>query len=272
MNKTRIGIDAGGTLVKVAYQEEDQIKYQTFPSRKMDEVVSWIYDSFANHKICVTGGKNQVLANKLNFPVETMVEFDATSRGVGFLARQYTLSLGNDFILANVGTGTSIHYVMDGEQQRIGGTGVGGGTLLGLSYLLTGKIDFNEIVQGSNDGNRENVDLKVKEIFEGVAPPISGDLTASNFGKIGSLIQEKPSTSDMLASIIGLIGETVVTICCQAAHRYHTNSIVYIGSTFRSNPLLKNIIEEYTILREKRPFFLEDGEFSGAIGALLTLN
>ncbi|WP_408010326.1 type II pantothenate kinase [Pseudalkalibacillus sp. A8] len=272
MTQTRIGIDAGGTLVKVAYHDKEKIKYQTFSSHKMGDVVSWLYNCFDNPKICVTGGKSQVLANDLDSHVKSIVEFDATCRGVEFLAKHHNLSLGSDFILANIGTGTSIHYIKDGEQQRIGGTGVGGGTLLGLSYLLTKKRSFNEIVQDMMEGNRESVDLKVKDIFEGTVPPISGDLTASNFGKMNGYIQEEPSIPDILASINGLIGETVVTICCQAAHRFNTQSVVYIGSTFRSNPLLKRIIEDYTQLRERKPFFLEDGEFSGAVGALLSLD
>ncbi|MFD1040477.1 type II pantothenate kinase [Virgibacillus byunsanensis] len=272
MNSTKIGIDAGGTLIKVVYLENDTIYYETFAAHNLEDVVSWVSTSFDTPEICITGGKSKVLAGRFKLSVKTIVEFDATSRGIEFLANQQGLALGSDFIFANIGTGTSIHYMNNGQQQRIGGTGVGGGTLLGLSYLLTGMNDFNEIVQLSHTGNRELIDLKVKDIFEGDVPPISGDLTASNFGKINNLSHGKPSSSDMIASIIGLIGENVVSICSQVASGYHTDSIVYIGSTFRSNPLLKRIIEEYTTLREKTPFFLEDGEYSGAVGALLTLD
>ncbi|MDX8360525.1 MULTISPECIES: type II pantothenate kinase [Bacillaceae] len=271
MNHSKIGIDAGGTLVKVAYSNKDLIKYKLFSSHKLDEVVTWIRSSFHHPKICLTGGKQQVLANKLELPTRSILEFDATCKGVAFILKQHQLFLGDSYILANIGTGTSIHIVKNGEQQRIGGTGVGGGTLMGLSYLYSGKKDFTEIIQISRDGNRGNVDLKVNDIFEGIVPPISGDLTASNFGNIGKLSKEFPSQSDIIVSIIGLIGETVVTICEQAANRFDSQSIVYIGSTFRSNPILKNIIREYTEMRKKKPLFLEEGEFSGAVGALISL-
>ena len=155
-------------------------------------------------------------------------------------------------------------------QQRIVGTGVGGGTLIGLSTLLTNNSNYEQIVQSALHGNKDSVDLTVKDIFEGASPPISEGLTASNFGKI-NFSQIHPTNPDLLASVIALIGETVVTISSQAAERFRTESIVYIGSTLRSNPLLRKVIEDYTILRGKQPSFLIHGEFSGAVGALLNI-
>lgn len=263
MISTKIGIDAGGTLVKVAYWENKAIKYRTFSSQNVDDAVSWISDNCENPAICITGGKSQLLAEKLNIPAKTIIEFDATTRGIEYLAGQQSYQLGNDFLFVNVGTGTSIHYVSDGEQQRVGGSGVGGGTLMGLSYLLTGIQDYEKIVQFAGEGNRENVDLKVKDIFEGALPPISGDLTASNFGRKNAMIAHNPSKLDILASIIGLIGEVVVTISSQMAEQHNADSIVYIGSSFRTNSLLKNIVEEYTRLIGKEPVFLDIGEYSG---------
>ncbi|MEI5907299.1 type II pantothenate kinase [Bacillus spongiae] len=271
MNYSSIGIDAGGTLVKMATLENSIMEKRTFPSSQMNEVVNWLSEYAPTAEICVTGGKHQLLAKQIMKPVTSIVEFDATCKGVQLLARQNNLLLEKQFILANIGTGTSIHHIVDGKQERIGGTGVGGGTLMGLAYLLSGIADYNQLVQTAAKGKRDGVDITVKDIFEGITPPIPENLTASNFGNVHRFMDRKPSEPDILASIIGLIAETVVTICCQAAHRFDTNSIVYIGSTFRSNLLLKEMIEEYTIMKEKKPIFLEDGEFSGAVGALLTL-
>ncbi|MBP1949257.1 type II pantothenate kinase [Virgibacillus litoralis] len=268
----KIGIDAGGTLVKVAYRGSDNIGYQTFPSQDIDDAVSWLYDTFENPTVCITGGKSQLLAEKLMAPAKTLVEFDATNRGIQFLAGQQRHSFENNFMFVNVGTGTSIHHVNEGEQQRIGGSGIGGGTLMGLAYLLTGVEDYARMVKLASNGDRGNVDLKVKDIFEGALPPISGDLTASNFGKKESMLAYNPSASDILASIIGMIGEVIVTISSQMAAQYNVGSIVYIGSSFLSNPLLRDIIEEYTKLAGKEPVFLEKGEYCGALGSLLSLD
>lgn len=272
MNQTMIGIDAGGTLLKVAYRENANIVFQTFPSQDIDDAVFWLHDNFENPTVCITGGKSQLLAEKLTSPAQTVVEFDATNHGIQFLAGQQRYAIENNFMFVNVGTGTSIHHVSDREQQRVGGTGIGGGTLMGLGYLLTGVWDYARLVQLANNGDRGNTDLKVKDVFEGALPPISGDLTASNFGKKDAMIAHNPSVSDILAAIIGMIGEVTVTISSQMAVHYNVDSIVYIGSSFRSNPLLRDIIEEYTRLAGKEPVFLENGAHSGAVGALLSLD
>ncbi len=272
MIQMKIGIDAGGTLVKVAYWESNNIVYQTFPSQATGDAVSWLYNTFENPTVCITGGKSQLLAEKLTAPAKTVVEFDATNRGIQFLAGQQRYAIENNFMFVNVGTGTSIHLVRDRGQQRIGGTGIGGGTLIGLGYLLTGVEDYTRMLQLASNGDRGNADLKVKDVFEGALSPISGDLTASNFGKKESMIAQSPSASDILAAIIGMIGEVVVTISSQMAVQNDVDYIVYIGSSFRSNPLLQDIIEEYTRLVGMEPVFLENGEYSGAVGALLSLD
>src|SRR5699024_2255550 len=209
MKSTKIGIDAGGTLIKIAYLEEETIQYRSFQSRHIEEAVSWVNDHFENPCICVTGGKSQVFAEKLNVSPQSVIEFDATARGITYLADEDDHSLGSHFLFVNVGTGTSMHYVQNGKQERVGGSGIGGGTLLGLAYLTTGMKDYEEIVEAASDGDREKVDLKVKDIFEGAVPPISGDLTASNFGKTEFMTKESPSHPDTLAAIIGLIGEVI---------------------------------------------------------------
>lgn len=56
-----------------------------------------------------------------------MVEFDATCRGIKHLLDCHGVNL-DSFILTNVGTGTSIHFIDSDSNTRVGGTGVGGGS------------------------------------------------------------------------------------------------------------------------------------------------
>jgi type II pantothenate kinase len=273
MNKTTVGIDAGATLIKIAYIEGMDIHYQKFPSDRMEDAAQWINDTFTNPQICITGGKSKVLESKLNNNVKTIVEFMATCEGINYLVKKNNYAVGNNYIVTNVGTGTSIHYLENNNTyKRVGGIGLGGGTLVGLSFLLTGIKEYEEIVNMSLNGNRNLIDLKVSDIYTASEPPISGDLTASNFGNINNLINaENMNSNDLIASITGMIGESVTTISCQAANRFGTSSIIYIGSTFLSNSLFKETINDYTLLRGEQPFFIKDGEYSGAIGALLSL-
>ncbi|MNW61582.1 Type II pantothenate kinase [compost metagenome] len=114
------------------------------------------------------------------------------------------------------------------------------------------------------------MDLKVSHIYEGSEPPISGDLTASNFGNINGATSGI-ETPDYLASVIGLVGETVTTVSVHAAMQHGLSTIVYIGSSFIGNEALKKVVTDYTILRGANPLILQNGEYSGAIGALFSI-
>ncbi|RNF38797.1 type II pantothenate kinase [Planococcus salinus] len=261
-----VGIDAGGTLIKVAYTEKGVLQFVKYPVAEIEKVAAWV-NGLDNSKVCVTGGKSGVLLSLLDKKAKEMVEFEATHHGVQFLLDRMKRE-EKEYLVTNVGTGTSIHCIQSNEQVRLGGSGVGGGTLIGLSRLLTGVTDFEEIVELAGSGSRDRVDLKVKHIYEGKEPPIPGELTASNFGNhlftaCGELTKE-----ELLAAVVGLVGETVSTVSVQAAKQCDVDIIIYIGSSFIHNPLLKEVVESYTILRGATPLFLENGEFSGAVGAM----
>ncbi|MFD2615592.1 hypothetical protein [Paenibacillus gansuensis] len=146
-----------------------------------------------------------------------IVEFEATCNGVRYLLAKYGVS-EEAYIISNVGTGNSIHHIDNNQHQRIGGTGVGGGTLMGLSQLLTGLTEYEAIVSLATKGLRDRIDLKVSHIYEGAEPPIPRDLTASNFGNILSLISTDQLTKEeLLASVFGLVGETVATVSVLAS-------------------------------------------------------
>lgn len=264
-----IGIDAGGTLIKIAYTENGLLQFKKSPIADIEKVADWV-NSLDGSEICLTGGKSGVLRSLLTKQAKEMVEFEATRRGVQFLLGKMGRT-ENTYLVTNVGTGTSIHCIQNEAQERLGGTGVGGGTLLGLSHLLTGVTDYEEIVKLASSGSRERIDLKVKHIYEGKEPPISGELTASNFGKDLFSISGELTKEELLATVIGLVGETVSTVSVQAARQCGSSLVIYIGSSFIRNPLLKEVVESYTILRGSTPLFLENGEFSGAVGAMTSL-
>lgn len=63
---------------------------------------------------------------------------------------------------------------------------IGGGTLLGLSNLLTGIKDFDTINELAMRGHNEEVDMLIKDIYGDKSPykDLSGDLLASSFAKV----------------------------------------------------------------------------------------
>ncbi|KAA1039279.1 type II pantothenate kinase [Macrococcus equipercicus] len=263
----KIGIDAGGTLIKIAVEDQGQLTFKKQPSTEITEVAAWLA-ALPDADVALTGGKATYLQSLIPQQAFQSIEFDATFRGIQSFLEQHDIALA-DYIFANVGTGTSIHFV-DGENQlRAGGTGAGGGMIQGLSYLLTGITDFSEVTSRAAAGDREKIDLKVKHIYKGDKTPIPGDLTAANFGNVLHNMHDMTFTADdKLAAVMGVVGETVTTISIHAAREFKTEHVVYIGSSFLGNALLREVVMDYTVLRGFKPYFIENGEFSGAVGTM----
>lgn len=268
---TRIGIDAGGTLTKIAYwDEKKEMSFQKFLSSDLNAVKDWLDTNHSLASICLTGGRAEQLKKYLSSKNEIpyIVEFDATMNGVMYQLKEEVIS-SDSAIIANIGTGTSIHIMHGETHSRVGGTGVGGGTLLGLGTALTGIYDYKDIIELSKEGKRTSIDILVSDIYKHNKLPIKGSLTASNFGGVTLKSEEARNHSDLLAGVQGIIGEVVATLCIQAADAHHVEDIIYIGSSLEENELLQEIMESYTILKQKKPIFLDKHGYSGAIGALL---
>lgn len=268
-----IGIDTGGTLTKMAYLSADnELQLLAFPSNDLASVKEWIIQNTQIDAIGATGGRTEQLRSVLE-DVRSMhyiVEFEATLKGVRYLLQQEKKEVPHA-IITNVGTGTSIHYMSDEKHERVGGTGVGGGTLIGLAALTTGITDYEEINTLANSGTRHEIDLLVKDIYQGMDTPISGDLTASNFGKVGIVERINFPKADVLATVQGLVGEVISTLSIQYAQQNETPNVVYIGSTLSDNEHLKYVMAHYTELKQHRAIFLEDHGYAGAVGALLNI-
>jgi len=236
----------------------------------MEEAAAWVAARIdAATRLALTGGRAARLRGLLGRDANHLVEFEATCNGVRWLLRRQGAER-HSFLLTNVGTGTSIHCVDGASHYRVGGTGVGGGTLLGLAAMTTGVTAFDDVVRLASQGDRGDIDLLVTHIYEGATPPIPGELTASNFGR---WLQTGGSDrkEDVLASVVGLVGETVATVSVHAAGQCGASSVVYIGSSFIRNDLLRKVVAGYTELRGSQAVMVPDGEYSGAVGALLSI-
>jgi len=164
----------------------------------------------------------------------------------------------------SLGTGTSILLITDGASKRIGGSALGGGTLLGLGQLLLGTTRFEEIATLAVRGDRRNVDLLVGDIYERDEIPLSRELNASSFAKLASRRPE-----DLAHALTGMIGENLGLICAHLAQLHGAESILYCGSTVTRNPALRAVLSNLGRMTSRAVAFLERGGFGGAVGAAL---
>src|SRR5690625_1625207 len=78
----KISIDAGGTLLKIVYIENDERVFDKVPSLDIDNFIEKLNKNHPDADIYITGGKAEYMSRKLNHDVNISIEFDATYIGL----------------------------------------------------------------------------------------------------------------------------------------------------------------------------------------------
>jgi type II pantothenate kinase len=270
---TAVGIDIGATLAKLAIRTPGKpLEFTFMPAAALGDVAETI-ERAGPARVGVTGGGSSELGRLLSHDVFPVNEFAAWGAGSTALLKE---QLGQDLaterhLVVSVGTGTSVMLVDGLSVTRVGGTALGGGTVVGLGSLLTALPSFSRIAELAASGRRRNVDLLVSDIYRAGEIPLAGDLTASNFGKLmrSGTAGAAPEPEDLAHALMGLVGENIALICGGLATATQVTRIVFGGSTLRANPALVDVLREITRAIGREPIFLTHGEHAGALGALL---
>lgn len=235
--KTVVGIDVGGSTTKiVGFAPGGKLLSPMFV-QATDPVTS-IYGAFGKFtlengltldeidRIMMTGAGSAAIKSQIyNRECKTVSEFSST--GIGGLY----LSGLDEAIIVSMGTGTALIHAKRTDEGTItdylGGTGVGGGTILGLSRKMLGIGSVEHLEQLSEDGDLGLVDLRIKDISKsGVFKGVNENLTASNFGNLSDLATKK----DIALGIINMVSETVAMMSIFAARSFGIKDIVMTGN------------------------------------------
>ncbi len=259
-----IGVDVGATLCKVAVRG-DALATEHHPSHDLDAVRARL-TALRPDRVVATGGGAITLGDTVaGVTVTRTPEFESWWQGAPVVAADEGIALPARYLLVSLGTGTSVLTIDGGNVVRVGGTALGGGTVLGLGRLLLGVDGFAELAALATTGDRRRVDLLVGDVYHGDAPALTAELTASSFAKLASRRPE-----DLAHALMGLIAENVALICGGLAARV-ADTVVYCGSTLEGNPALRTILEEITTRFGHRPLFLRRGAYCGAVGAIVVV-
>lgn len=293
-----ISIDFGGSTTDLIVFEKGKMQQTfSFESNEIKKGDIWSVLEKAQienkkiEKIRVTGGFGLKLPEEINgIRLEKIPEFNANGTG------GMTLGKTKNCLVVSLGTGTSIVKVIKGKIEHIGGTGVGGGTLIGLGKLLLNESDFQKIDQMAEKGDLRKVDLSVGDIVGSGIGMLSENATASNFGKLAgfdklnltqnfnksvtlSSVEGRDqlgktihfdklslTKSDLALGICNLIGETVGSIAYFASEKYGLEEIVLIGKVTRVKSILR-IIQTTSKIYNKEIIVPKNADFGTAIGA-----
>jgi type II pantothenate kinase len=260
----RVGIDAGASLWKLARVRED-LDLELLPTGAIEEVRRRIADWKPEQVHVTGGGAARISAMLEGVDIRHVSEFEAWARGAPRLAGRAGWTLPQRYLLVSLGTGTSILEIDGGTVQRLGGTALGGGTLLGLARLLCNAESFAEVTELASRGERGRVDLLVRDVYPEGGIALPPDLTASNFAKLAS---REPA--DLAHALLGLLGENIGIACTAMAHARSVEIVVFGGSALEANPKLQEILRLTLEMGGREARFLPDGAFCGAVGAALS--
>lgn len=274
-SKAAVGVDVGATLAKIAVRRPDGSEERLILPAAEREAVGQAVREVEPTRVGLTGAGAGQLASDLatsgaGDPVRVM-EFSAWGAGAQLLLREQGHASDEHYLLVSLGTGTSVMLADGFAVNRVGGTALGGGTVLGLGALLLGTRSFREIAALAEKGNRDSVDLFVSDIYRAGEIPLIGDMTAANFGKVGRKGTPDPAEipkADLAQAIMTLVGQNVALICAALAASRSIRRVVFGGSTLRGNTALGGSLQQVTAMLGLEPIFLQSGEHAGALGAL----
>ena len=278
-NKTVIGIDVGGSTTKIVGFKTDEsgqnILISPFIVRATDPITS-IYGAFGKFtadnqlalsdidRIMITGvGSTHMQQPIYSLNCCKVAEFSSAALGGLYLSKL------DEAIIVSMGTGTALIHAKKEEDGRttteyLGGTGVGGGTLLGLTKKMTG-IDTIEHIEGiCEEGNLKNIDLRVGDISKNAKfTGVNENLTASNFGKLSDMA----SAGDIALGVANMVAETIAMMAIFAARGHGIKNVVLIGNLTTIKPV-RDVFENLASFGIN--FIIpENASFGTGIGAAL---
>lgn len=222
---------------------EDLIKEYNIEKKKIEKIVA-------------TGtGASYIDDNYDGIEVLKVNEFDAIGYGGLILAKK------ENGLVVSIGTGTAFVESDLVMNRHLGGTGLGGGTFVGLGKrLIRSDIGFLELISQVKNGDRQNVDLLIGDISSGDIGNLTKDITAANFAGI----TKSANQDDIVAGIANMIIETVALM----AKQYNTKNlpIIFIG-TFVTDEYIKKRFMELNAFTGGDYIFVDNADFAIAIGA-----
>ena len=271
-----IGIDVGGSTTKIVGFKKEKNGWSLVEPQavKANDPLTATYGAFGKFtdendlkiadisKVVMTGvGSSYVKRDLYGLDCKRVAEFDCIGSGGLYLSGL------SDALVVSMGTGTAlVHAQSGGPMKYLGGTGVGGGTLMGLSKLLINAESIEHIAEFADGGNLENVDLRIKDMTASDSlSDLSRDLTAANFGKVSDVAEK----SDIALGVMNMVFETVAMVSVFAARSVNMKNVILTGNVTQFD-YCKRKFDEINGLNYGVDFVLpRRSRFATVIGAAL---
>lgn len=264
-----VAIDFGASNTDVVLRERGALRRWTLPSRgqpdesRVREVLAFGSLSPSDVSwIAVTGGNRERLPESLDGRTLFRVD-EVRAIGRGGLA----LAGVERAVVTSAGSGTAVVAAGPDGARHVTGTGVGGGTLVGLGRMLLNVTDPHRLDALALEGRATELNLTIGEILGGAIGTLPPDTTAVNFGRVArEPIDATPA--DIAAALVNMVGQVIAIIAINAARATQLDDIVIVGHLSD----LPSIRETFRLVGQFYGATLQMPEFGGyatATGALL---
>ena len=266
-----VGIDIGGSTTKIAGFKGDkmllpvQISASNAIASLFGAFGKFLYDNKLDlsdiEQVNLTGvGSSSVEQAIYGLPTYKVDEFTANGVGGGYFAGDK-----KEFMVVSMGTGTSFVSVKDGIPAHLGGIGIGGGTIIGLSKLMLNTNDIDKIQDLASGGEVGHIDLRIGDISPKPLPGLNLEITASNFGKASS----RATCEDKAAGIVHMVIESICQTAALISQGTNIKDFILIGAltNFPECEYVSSMIK--TLFPDLNFLVPKDGEYGTAIGTAL---
>lgn len=264
-----LGIDVGGSNTKIIGLR-DGVPTAPIHVRATDPITS-VFGALGKYIslnqltladiscIMVTGvGSSYLNEDIYGIPTYKVEEFISVGKGGLYLSEL------EKAVVVSLGTGTAYVNATKDSVTHMGGTGVGGGTILGLSTKMLNVRNYDSITDLADHGDLSKVDLTIGDISKSHVANMSATTTASNFGKL----VDNATNEDIAAGILNLVFQTVALMAVFNARIAQTNDVVICGRLANS-PHCISTLDEIRKLHGVNFITPRDAEFATALGAAL---
>lgn len=266
-----VGIDIGGSTTKIAAFKDEEMLIPVQISA--DSAVASLFGAFGKFlydnnleladigQVNLTGvGSSAINQQIYQLPTFRVDEFSANGVGGGYFAKDK-----DEFMVVSMGTGTSFVEVKNNLPRHLGGIGIGGGTITGLSKLMLNTNDFDKIREMAARGKVGNIDLRIGDISKNPVAGLDLEITASNFGKASS----RANCEDKAAGIVHMVIETICQTAVLISNGANIKDFVLIGNLINFKECWK-VCEMIKTMYPNINFIIpKAGEYGTAIGTAL---
>lgn len=266
-----IGIDVGGSTTKIVGYTDGGKLVSMLKVEAADPLTSayGALGKFVNEnglslsdvkQIILTGvGSSLFKKDVYGIPTAAVDEFEAIGRG------GLALSGKKEGLIVSMGTGTA--FVRAGQDgiRHIGGSGVGGGTVLGLCGKLCGATSFKTVVEMAEGGALDRVDLNIQDISKGVISTLTPDTTASNFGKM----EDGATHEDLTIGVLNMVFQTIGMMAVFACRNDSVKDVVLTG-TLTLVPFAKKVFQALHKMHGVNFIIPKNAIYATATGAALS--